>query len=65
MSEASEAGEASGVSETIEARRWRCRSDAWCKGGVSVRIVRLGEGTRAAIKATSDGRVVQIRQAIK
>ena len=31
--EASEAGEASGMSETIEARRWRCRSDAWCKGG--------------------------------
>jgi hypothetical protein len=31
MSEASETGEASGVSETIEARR--CRSDAWCKGG--------------------------------
>jgi hypothetical protein len=29
--EMSEAGEASGVSETIEARR--CRSDAWCKGG--------------------------------
>ena len=31
MSEASETGEASGVSKTIEARR--CRSDAWCKGG--------------------------------
>jgi hypothetical protein len=31
MSEASETGEASGVSETIEARR--CRSDACCKGG--------------------------------
>jgi hypothetical protein len=29
MSEASETGEASGVSETIEARR--CRSDACCK----------------------------------
>ena len=28
MSEASEVGEASGLTKTIEARRWRCRSDA-------------------------------------
>jgi hypothetical protein len=40
MGEASEAGEASGVSETIEARR--CRSDAWCKGGMYVQKLRVG-----------------------
>ena len=74
MSEASEAGEASGVSETIEARRRRCRSNAWCKGGrCTAESVGVGEGTRAIKNESDDGRwemgdgrwSVLFRQAIK